>query len=394
MSEIQLPLVCHRPQKIKTMKVIQILPELNSGGVERGTLEVGKHLVELGQQSIVISNGGRLVEQLEAEGSRHITLPVHKKRLSSLKQVRVLRRLFETEKPDILHLRSRLPAWLAYLAWRKMDPTTRPRLITTVHGMYSVNPYSKIMTKGESVICVSNSVKDYVLRNYPDVPTEKLTVIHRGVDPAKFPYNFQPRSEWLAQWQNDYPQLAQKFVITLPGRITRWKGSLDFIQVIAGLKAQGIPAHGLLVSEPHPKKLEFLTEVKTAIKTAGLEHDISLVGHRSDLREIMAISDVVVSCSTDAEAFGRVSLEALAIGRPVTGYAHGGVAEQLDALLPEGKIHVGDTAAMIDLLITWHQPTKTIVPKPNNPFTLKKMCVTTQQAYSRIGTMRTNKPEL
>ena len=104
------------------MKVIQILPELNSGGVERGTLEVGKYLVEQGHESIVISNGGRLATQLEKEVSRHITLPVHKKRLSSLKQVKVLRKLFEQEKPDVLHLRSRLPAWLAYLAWRKMPP--------------------------------------------------------------------------------------------------------------------------------------------------------------------------------------------------------------------------------------------------------------------------------
>jgi hypothetical protein len=154
------------------MKVIQILPELESGGVERGTLEVGIYLVEQGHQSIVISNGGRLVEQLEAEGSRHISLPVQKKRLSSLRQVKVLRRIFEAEKPDIIHLRSRVPAWLAWLAWRKMDPKTRPRLVTTVHGMYSVNFYSKIMTRGEAVICVSNSVKDYVIKNYPDVPEE------------------------------------------------------------------------------------------------------------------------------------------------------------------------------------------------------------------------------
>ena len=101
------------------MKVIQILPELNSGGVERGTLELGRHLVEHGHQSLVISNGGRLVEPLEAAGSRHISLPVHKKRLHSLKQVNVLRALFEQEQPDILHLRSRVPAWLAWLAWRK-----------------------------------------------------------------------------------------------------------------------------------------------------------------------------------------------------------------------------------------------------------------------------------
>jgi len=353
------------------MKVIQILPELNTGGVERGTLEVGKYLVEHGHESIVISNGGRLVEQLEAEGSRHITLPIHKKRLSSLKQVKALRRLFEEERPDILHLRSRLPAWLAYLAWRKMDPTTRPRLVTTVHGFYSVNAYSAIMTKGEQVICVSNSVKDYVLKNYPKVPEERLTVIHRGVDPQEFPYGYQPPAEWLAKWKSDYPELEGKYVITLPGRITRWKGQLDFIEVIAGLKQRGLPVQGLIVGEPHPKKLEFLEEVKAAIQTASLENDITLVGHRSDLREVMAVSDVVVSCSTDPEAFGRVTLEALAIGKPVAGYAHGGVAEQLEALLPKGAITPKNIKVMVERLAKWDQ--KPPMPRRSDTFSLAQM---------------------
>lgn len=370
------------------MKVIQILPELNAGGVERGTLEVGKYLVEQGHESLVISNGGRLVEQLESEGSRHITLPVHQKRLSSLKQVKVLRKLFEDEKPDILHLRSRLPAWLAYLAWRKMDPTTRPRLVTTVHGMYSVNLYSKIMTRGETVICVSNSVKDYVLKNYPDVPAEQLTVIHRGVDPAQFPYRYQPNAKWMNGWQQHYPHLIGKYVITLPGRITRWKGQLDFIQVITALKAKGIPTHGLLVGEPHPKKLEFLEEVKAAIKTAGLENDITLVGHRSDLREIMAVSDVVVSYSTDPEAFGRVTLEALALGKAVAGYAHGGVEEQLEAIFPAGKIPLGDTAAMVDLLSRWQQELP--APRRENPFTLEQMLRKTVDTYTQPVASETN----
>jgi glycosyltransferase involved in cell wall biosynthesis len=363
------------------MKVIQILPELNAGGVERGTLEVGKYLVDQGHESLVISNGGRLVEQLETEGSRHITLPVHQKRLSSLKQVKVLRKLFEDEKPDILHLRSRLPAWLAYLAWRKMDPTTRPRLVTTVHGMYSVNLYSKIMTRGEAVICVSNSVKDYVLKNYPDVPEKKLTVIHRGVDPAQFPYGFQPDPVWLSEWQQHYPQLAGKYVITLPGRITRWKGQLDFIQVIATLKSRGLPVHGLLVGDPHPKKLDFLEEVKTEIQVTGLSNDITLVGHRSDLREIMAISDVVVSLSTDPEAFGRVSLEALALGKPVAGYDHGGVHEQLEVLLPEGKIPLSHTDNLAHRLSKWCQSPQ--LPNKQNPFTLANMLSRTNDIYQQ-----------
>lgn len=361
------------------MKVIQILPELNAGGVERGTLEVGKFLVEQGHESIVISNGGQLVEQLLAEGSRHITLPVHKKRLSSLKQVKVLRALFEKEQADILHLRSRLPAWLAWLAWRTMNPNTRPRLISTVHGFYSVNIYSKIMTRGERVICVSNSVKEYVLKNYPDIPEDKLTVIHRGVDPSEFPYGYQPPEAWLSEWHKSHPQLEGKFVVTLPGRITRWKGSLDFIELIAQLKSADIPVHGLLAGAPHPKKLDFLEEVKSSIRSHGLESDITLLGHRSDLRDVMAVSDVVVSCSTDSEAFGRVTLEALAIGKPVAGYDHGGVHEQLDALLPSGKIPVGDIQTMARRLQDWSQSPH--LPKKENPFTLEQMLTSLLKQY-------------
>ena len=364
------------------MKVIQILPELNAGGVERGTLEVGKYLVDQGHESIVISNGGRLVAQLEAEGSRHITLPVHKKRLSSLKQVKVLRNLFEEERPDILHLRSRLPAWLAYFAWRKIDPQTRPKLVTTVHGFYSVNVYSKIMTRGDQVICVSNSVRDYVLKSYPDVPEDKLTVIHRGVDPVMFPYGFKPTPKWLEIWHQQYPQLEGKYVVTLPGRITRWKGQLDFIKVIASLKEKDIPVHGLIVGEPHPKKLKFLEEVKNAIGAAGVENNLTLVGHRSDLREVMAVSDVIVSCSTDPEAFGRVTLEALAIGKPVAAYAHGGVGEQLDAMLPEGKIKVSYIDAMGALLEKWTQ--EKCNPLKTELFELKQMLRKTIEVYNGI----------
>ena len=353
------------------MKICQVLPELDAGGVERGTLEVGKFLVENGHESIVISNGGRLVEQLEAEGSRHLSLPVHRKRLGSLRLVKPLRRFLEEEKPDVLHLRSRMPAWLGWLAWRKLDPSNRPKLVTTVHGFYSVNAYSAIMTKGERVICVSDSVKDYVLKNYPKVSEDRITVIHRGVDPAQFPYGHQPTSEWLSEWQQRYPVPKDQFVVTLPGRVTRWKGQLDFVKVIAGIKARGIPVHGLIVGDPHSKKMDFFEEVKRAISDAGLDDQITLVGHRSDLREVMAISDVVVSCSTDPEAFGRVTLEALSLGRPVAGYAHGGVAQQLEVLLPAGKIPLGQVNTMIDLLCKWHENPE--LPRRDEAFTLETM---------------------
>jgi glycosyltransferase involved in cell wall biosynthesis len=149
---------------------------------------------------------------------------------------------------------------------------------------------------------------------------------------------------------------------------------------MAGLKAKDLSVHGLIVGEPHSKKLEFLGEVKKAIQTAGLQNDITLVGHRSDLREVMSVSDAVVSCSTDPEAFGRVTLEALSIGKPVAGYDHGGVHEQLDALLPKGKIPVGDTEKMTQTLAMWHARPES--PNMENPFTLERMLQKTLSIYS------------
>jgi glycosyltransferase involved in cell wall biosynthesis len=354
------------------MKIIQVLPELNSGGVERGTLELSRFLVQQGHESLVISNGGRLVETLEAEGGTHLTLPVHRKSLTSLPQILKLRSLFQEQRPDVVHIRSRLPAWLVWLAWRGMDPATRPRLISTVHGFYSVNRYSRIMTEGEQVICVSRSVKDYVLKNYSGVPESKLRVVHRGVDPTELPYGFQPDAEWLECWRAEFPQLDGKYVIALPGRITRWKGHLDFVTVIENLRQKGLPVCGLIVGESHAKKREFEQELRDAIQLRGLESSIVFTGHRSDVREVMAVSDVVVSCSTDPEAFGRVTLEALSLGKPVAAYNHGGVAEQLEELMPEGRVPLRDIAAMTSLLARWYSDRPAPLRTTDHSFTLER----------------------
>ena len=324
------------------MKILQILPELNAGGVERGTLEVAAHLVREGHESLVISNGGRQVADLEKAGSRHIQMPVHRKALASLGQIPRLRKLFATEKPDIIHLRSRLPAWLAWLAWKSLPRNTRPRLVTTVHGFYSVNAYSAVMTKGERVIAVSESIKDYILKNFKDVPKEKITVIHRGVSPEHCPRGYTPAAAWLNEWHTEQPQLVGKTVLLLPGRITRWKGQADFLRLVAGLKAEGMQVHGLIAGETHTRKKAFLEELQGMVTALGLSDEVSFLGHRPDVREVMAVSDLVLSLSHDPEAFGRVSLEAAALGKKVVGYGHGGVGEQLSVVFPKGLVTPGD----------------------------------------------------
>ncbi len=365
------------------MKVLQILPELNSGGVERGTLELAAYLVAQGHEALVVSNGGRQVEALEKSGARHIAMPVHRKSLGSLFQVRPFRKLLEREKPDILHIRSRVPGWIAYLAWRKMDKATRPRLVSTVHGFYSVNRYSAVMTKGERVIAVSESIRKYILKNYPSTPPEKITVIHRGVSPEQFPSGFQPDAEWLKKWRATQPQLDGKKVLLLPGRITRLKGHGDFFRLLAELKKRGHSVHGLIAGDAHPKKLDYLAEMKLLLVEMGLAKDVTFLGHRGDVREIMAVSDVVCALSQQPESFGRTVLEAMAIAKPALGYDCGGVGELLSAVFPAGKVPLGDAVKLLETAVQILDET----PQPRVPegaFTLDAMCAGTLSLYAEL----------
>ena len=335
---------------MKPLKVLQLLPALDSGGVERGRLEIARALVAAGHESVVLSKGGRLVEQLQREGSRHIARDLGRKSPATFLQYRALRRLFEQERFDIVHARSRLPAWVAWLAWRGMSANTRPRFVTTVHGMHSVSRYSAIMCAGERVIAVSDTVRDYIRTHYPPsrwphLADERITVIPRGIDPAEFPRDYQPSDEWLARFHAEFPQIGQRKVLTLPGRLTRLKGHHDFITIIGRLVAEGLDVVGLVVGGEDPKRPGYAKEIRERVQAEGLGERIVFTGHRSDVREIYAISDCVLSLSSTPESFGRTVLEPLAMGRPVVGYAHGGVAEILGELFPHGAVAKGDVAA-------------------------------------------------
>ena len=211
------------------LTVLQILPALESGGVEKGTLEVAKALVERGYKSLVISAGGQLVNKLEQEGSEHFSWPIGKKSPLTFFLAFKLRRFLRENKINIVHVRSRMPAWVVHLALKLMPESQRPKLVSTVHGFYSVSGYSKIMTYGDKVIAVSKSVKNYILENYPETDKNKIEVINRGIDPESYPFGYKPEEKWIKQCYVDYPQLKNKFIITLRGRITRIKGHNDFI---------------------------------------------------------------------------------------------------------------------------------------------------------------------
>ena len=361
------------------MKVVQVLPALELGGVERGTLEIAKALVENGDESVVISAGGRLVDQLEAEGSRHVTWDLGKKSLFTFLKLWSVRKWLRSEKPDIVHVRSRMPAWVVWLAWRGMDPASRPKFITTLHGMHSVNWYSGIMGKGERVIAVSETAKRYLLGNFPSVDETKVNVIHRGIDPEEVPRGYQPTSEWCETFFKTYPNAEGKKLICFPGRITRWKGHLDLVKVVELLSQERKDFHVLIVgSDP---KNKFINEVSAAISEAGLEDFFTFTGTRSDMKDIYAVSDVMLSLtSTTAEAFGRTVVECLSIGTPVVAYAHGAVKETLSAIAPGLLCTVSDVHSVKDKV---NHVISTQVDIGMNPFVLIRMTNRTLSLYSK-----------
>ena len=328
------------------LTVVQLIPALDSGGAERSTLEIARALVAAGHRAVVISAGGRLVQRLEAEGGEHITLPIGRKSPLALAQVMPLRRVLAALKPDVVHARSRLPAWLARLALPGLQP--RPHFVTTVHGLNSPNAYSAVMTRGERVIVVSQTVRDHVQQHYPDLSQERVRLIPRGVDADEFPYGYRPDPAWREAFFAEFPHLAGAPLLTLPGRGTRLKGHAHALRLLAALHARGIDARLLLLGADEPARAGYVRELRQLAKALGVADAMAITPPRSDVREVYAISDLILQLSIKPEAFGRTVLEALALCRPVLGYAHGGVGELLAELYPAGRVPTADEARLVE----------------------------------------------
>ena len=361
------------------LTVLQTLPALQTGGVERGTIDVAAELVRRGHRSLVMSAGGALTAELRAGGSSHYAWPIGKKSPFTLLLANRLRRFLQEEKVDILHARSRLPAWVSYLAWKNIPAENRPVFITSVHGPYRVGRYSAVITRGQKMIAISRYIHDYIMSNYPGVDPGKVSIIQRGVDPGRFPCGYRPAETWLERWRMDRPWLHDKALVTLPGRITRWKGHTDFIDVIGRLKQAGLHVHGLVAGGAEPRRERFLKELMRSVDKRGLGNDISFLGQRDDLREVLSVSDVVLSLANIPEAFGRTALEALSLGRPVVGYAHGGVEEVLEEMQPDGLVEPGNTAAATGKVLDFLKVRPHIAP--NRTFTLERMLDKTLALY-------------
>jgi len=323
--------------------ILQVIPALGAGGAERGCVDVAAAVAKAGGRAVVVSEGGPLVRELDRAGATHVVLPVASKnpwtiRRNADRLAEVIRR----EGADIVHARSRAPAWSALWAAR----ATGTPFVTTVHAPYSARGrlkrwYNSVMARGDLVIAISGFVARYVQETY-GVPPDRLRLVHRGIDMVSFSPE-RVSAERIIRLARAWQLPDGAPVVMLPGRLTRWKGATVLIDAMAGLGRDD--AVCLLVGDDQGRNA-FREELERRARDRGLAGRVRIVGNCDDMPAAYMLADAVVSASTDPEAFGRVIVEAQAMGRPTVVSDVGAVDETVDRGRSGWIVPPGDPQAL------------------------------------------------
>jgi len=323
--------------------VLQVLPSLRTGGVERGTVEIAQAITKAAGIALVASAGGPMVQAVERAGGRHIMLPLDSKNPFTIwRNAARLEALIRAEHVTIVHARSRAPAWSAWLACQR----TGAHFVTTYHGTYSEEfplkrRYNEVMARGEIVIAASHFIKDLIIARYGTAP-DRIRVIPRGVDRAVFdPRNIVP--DRLARLARTWRLPEGVPTVVLPGRVTQWKGHAVLLEAIALMQHQDVCC--VLVGSAQGRERYAASLVQQA-ERLGIGGRVRLVGHCDDMKTALMLSDVVVHASTEPEAFGRVVIEAQAMGRPVIAADLGGPVETVVEGITGWRVKPGDPGAL------------------------------------------------
>lgn len=307
--------------------ILQVLPRLDSGGVERGTIDITDAIAKEGWKALVASSGGQLLAHINHAGGEHITLPLHSKNPFVIRaNAAALVKLIKARNISLIHARSRAPAWSAYLAAKR----TGIPLVTTFHGMYGLQGwwkkrYNSVMVKGKRVIAVSDFIRQHILANY-DVPESHITTIPRGVDFKVFNPE-KPIPERFVQLSREWriPEDPRK-IIFCPGRISRIKGQHVLLQALTMLK--DIPFLCVFAGKIDGHE-DYFAELEASIESLNLQGLVRIVPATNFMAEAYLLSDVVVVPSLKPESFGRVAIEAQAMGKLVVATDHGGARETI-----------------------------------------------------------------
>jgi len=309
----------------RPLTVLQVLPALVTGGVERGTVDMVTALSVAGHRAIVASSGGHMVQEVERGGGEHVLLPMRSKNpLVMWRNVGHLARMIDAENVDIVHARSRAPAWSAYYAARR----TATPFVTTIHGPYNgqnaaKRAYNSVMFRGDRVIATSGFIGDYLRQTAPNLTDDRIRMIPRGVDLAQFDISTVSAARKI-QLADAWAVPAGAPVILVPGRLVRWKGQRVMIEALALLRDQDsvvVFAGGDVGHDAYKLELRRLAQ------RLGVEGRVRFVGTCRDMPAAYALASVVASTSVEPEAFGRVAVESQAMGRPTVVTGIGGAME-------------------------------------------------------------------
>lgn len=337
-----------RTEKESGPAILQVVPRLDTGGAERATVDIAAALKREGFGALVASEGGRMVPELEAAGGEWIAMPLDTKLpLALAANARRLKALIRSRGTGLVHARSRAPAWSALWAARAM----RIPFVTTFHGAYSAGSapkrlYNSVMLRGDAVIANSQWTADHIRSTYGFQP-RRLVVIPRGIDLDRFdPARISP--DRIDRLRQGWDVRDGETVILLPGRITRWKGQLIFVEALARVSRGRRTKFRAVLAGDAQGRDAYLAEVKHSIETNGLAGVVTIAGHVEDMPAASRAADIVVSASTDPEAFGRVAAEASAMERAVIATDHGGARETIVSGASGLLVPPGDAAALAE----------------------------------------------
>ncbi len=331
--------------------ILQVVPSLGSGGVERGTLEMVEAIARAGGRPLVASAGGANAGRVAEAGGTHLTLPLASKNpLRIWRNVGALARLIRAEGVQIVHARSRAPAWSASLAATRAGVP----FITTYHAPYDESTpgkraYNAVMARGERVIAISRFIAELVHERH-GVPAARIRLIPRGVDPATFdPDQLDPARP--AALRRLWGLAEDRPIALLPGRLSRWKGQEVLIAALRWIRTPGLVC---VFVGPTEGRERFVAQLQARAAAAGAIERVRFVGGCDDMPAALALANVVVSASTEPEGFGRTVIEAQAMRRPVVATDHGGAAETVEHGATGWRVTPGDPvalAAAIDRII-------------------------------------------
>ncbi len=329
------------------MIVLQVLPSLHTGGVERGTVEMVQAIAAAGGKAVVASAGGRMVPQVERAGGQHVRLPLTTKDpMTLLGNAHRLRSLIRSEGVELVHARSRAPAWSALLAARREGVP----FVTTYHGAYGEGGlgakrlYNSVMARGDRVIAISRFIARLVAARH-GVEPDRLRLIPRGVDTEVF----DPAAVNLgrvARLAEAWRLLDGAPVVMLPGRITRWKGQMVLLDAMTLLDRQD----ALCVLVGTPQSPRFAAAVAERARMLGLQNRLRFAGECDDMPAALMLADALVHASTRPEPFGRTVVEAQAMGRPVVASDAGGAVETVEQDVTGWRVPPGDSMALAAVL--------------------------------------------